>query len=92
LTKNRASLEEHFKCCIPHGENELENLTGDKIMDYARVGELMDRMAFYKRSLHDAMSDFARVTRDYPVTINFKDDEASINQEMPNEQGSEEKE
>ena len=52
----------------------------------------MDRMAFHKRSLHDAMLDFARVTRDYPVTVNFKDDEASINQEMPNEQGSEEKE
>ena len=92
MTKNRALLEEHFKCCIPHGENELENLTGDKIMYYVRVGELMDRMAFHKRSLHDAMRDFARVTSDYPVTVNFKDEKASINQEKPNEQGSEEKE
>ena len=92
MTKNRASLEEHFKCCIPHGETELENLTGDKIMDYARVGELMDRMAFHRQSLHDAMRDFARATRDYPVAVNFGGDNDSLDQEIPNGQGTEEKE
>ena len=92
LTRNRAALEEHFKCCIPQGEIELEDLTGDKIMEYARVGELMDRIAFHRQSLRNAMQDFARATRDYPVGISFKDDEASVNHEMFNDQGMEEKE
>ena len=48
MAKNRVALGEHFKCCIPLGEPELEGLTGDRIMAYAKVGELMDRMVYHR--------------------------------------------
>ena len=92
MAKNRVALGEHFKCCIPLGEPELEGLTGDRIMAYAKVGELMDRMNYHRQSLQEAMRDFTRAAKEFPVTVDFGDDDDSLDQGIPNGQGTEEKE
>ena len=92
LAKNMFALEERFKCCIPQGQPELEGLTGERIVDYAKVGELMDRMVFHKQRLHDAMRDFARVTEDYPVRVSFEDVVAGTDHEITDRHDMEDKE
>ena len=45
-------------------------------MNYATIGEILDRIRFHRESFHEAMRDFTREAKsnDYPIALDFGSD------------------